>query len=561
MRSPGRLSILIALVLVCTPLRSASASLDGAWGVVVQNSAGTPNVDVVTTDAAGNIYVAGTFTASTRIAGGPLMTAGAGTGTETFVAKLTSAGAHVWSTWGGGNGLDTIFDIAVSPSGLVAVGGLTGSSTFSLGGAPIATNGSNDGFVTTFNSAGAHSFTRVFGGSFSDWVTTVDFDASNQVVCAGQFRNTVNFGTGNIASKGGYDFFLLRLTLWGATSAAVGFGTAGNEEAPRIDLDPSGNIAFTGRFENSIDVGNGALASNGAGDMLVAQFPSVGAAANWSVSHGGTGSDFGNDIVTDADGNVFVCGGFHGTVDFAPGEVTSDGGTDGFVAGFKGVGGATLWVRRYGGSGEDYGNGIALLGTRIAVAGQYQSTADFGSATTTAQAGYDAFLFEVDTEGDWECFLAGRGSQDNAAGGVAFSGEPVLASNYFSTMAWGTLGLQTNFGNFAGSVVKMGQPAVSSADPVPVPPGFLLSPAYPNPLQHRTRLAFRFPGAAASGPARVLDVQGRLVRELAISGSEEGTLIWDGRGEDGAQVGSGVYFIRVTTTGGAVLQRRVTVVR
>lgn len=213
------------------------------------------------------------------------------------------------------------------------------------------------------------------------------------------------------------------------------------------------------------------------------------------------------------------------------------------------------------GLGEDYGNGIALLGTRIAVAGQYQSTADFGSATTTAQAGYDAFLFEVDTEGDWECFLAGRGSQDNAAGGVAFSGEPVLASNYFSTMAWGTLGLQTNFGNFAGSVVKMGQPAVSSADPVPVPPGFLLSAAYPNPLQHRTRLAFRFPGAAASGPARVLDVQGRLVRELAISGSEEGTLIWDGRGEDGAQVGSGVYFIRVTTTGGAVLQRRVTVVR
>jgi flagellar hook assembly protein FlgD len=58
----------------------------------------------------------------------------------------------------------------------------------------------------------------------------------------------------------------------------------------------------------------------------------------------------------------------------------------------------------------------------------------------------------------------------------------------------------------------------------------------------------------AAGPAsiRIYDVAGRLVRELAGGPFEAGPqlVIWDGRGANGREMGSGVYYIRLETPHG-----------
>lgn len=76
----------------------------------------------------------------------------------------------------------------------------------------------------------------------------------------------------------------------------------------------------------------------------------------------------------------------------------------------------------------------------------------------------------------------------------------------------------------------------------------------PNPSRADVRIELSLPGSRRSDSplttdARVLDLQGRTVRVLHSGGLARGTsaLTWDGRGDDGKQVGAGVYFVRLVT--------------
>lgn len=77
----------------------------------------------------------------------------------------------------------------------------------------------------------------------------------------------------------------------------------------------------------------------------------------------------------------------------------------------------------------------------------------------------------------------------------------------------------------------------------------------PNPFYESTRLRFAAAGAWAGGHAEVFDVNGRLLRTLAIGPGNggESEVAWDGRTSAGAPVGPGAYFVRVTLDGRSVL--------
>ncbi len=71
----------------------------------------------------------------------------------------------------------------------------------------------------------------------------------------------------------------------------------------------------------------------------------------------------------------------------------------------------------------------------------------------------------------------------------------------------------------------------------------------PNPSYGATRVTLSLPGSVRETPvqanARVLDVQGRTVRVLHDGPLAHGstTLTWDGRGDDGRDLGAGLYFL------------------
>jgi hypothetical protein len=104
----------------------------------------------------------------------------------------------------------------------------------------------------------------------------------------------------------------------------------------------------------------------------------------------------------------------------------------------------------------------------------------------------------------------------------------------------GQLGLDgISFTNAAGGVVELPAPPASQV---------LVRPAVPNPTFGPTQLAIELAQPARSR-VFVVSPAGRLVREIFQGelGAGSHVMSWDGRGFDGAAVGSGVYFFRIET--------------
>jgi hypothetical protein len=93
-------------------------------------------------------------------------------------------------------------------------------------------------------------------------------------------------------------------------------------------------------------------------------------------------------------------------------------------------------------------------------------------------------------------------------------------------------------------------------------PVLSLRQSYPNPSNPSTRIEFSIP-SAASVQVRLYDVHGRLVATLfnehATAGSH--TVEWNGRGDNGRTVPSGIYFYRLNVPGQPVLTKKLVLLK
>ena len=351
-------------------------------------------------DSSDNIYVTGYFIDTINFGGGNVtVTDPSSGGSDLFVLKLNSSGEFQWVYTVGGSNNDNGKGIDVDSSGNVYISGIF-KDTVNFGGGDITSYGNFDIFVLKLNSSGVLQWVYHAGGTGNDQAYPISVDTNGNVLVAGYFFDTANFTPASCTSKGSADIFVLKLTASGLLNFIRCFGSSSVDYPWGVDFDSAGNAYITGGFSNTINFDCGNTTSSGSQDIFVMKLNSSGN-CQWVYTVGDSDMDFGWALETDSSNNSYITGYFQDTVNFGGGNITSAGNRDVFVLKLNSSG-VFQWVYTAGGTEDDYSYGLDIDSSgNIYAVGSFQSTINFGGGNITSEGVYDVFAVKLNSSGQY----------------------------------------------------------------------------------------------------------------------------------------------------------------
>jgi len=363
----------------------------------------------ITLDAQGNVYVVGYTTSpdwtsggyDTRFEGNDLHEG------DGFIMKLTSAGAHVWSSYLGGESHDIAEGVAVDPNGYVYVAGTTKSPDWITGGFDASFNGGNsDVFLVKLTPAGGYVWGTYLGGGMDDLDAFVAVDDANDVYVMGTTESTGWAVRGYDTTFGGdSDAFLAKLTDAGWHLWSTYLGGEGEETGAGLAVDSSGAV-YAGGSTNSpgwVSGGFDATLGDSYSDAYVVKLASDGEHV-WSTYIGAENGEIADDLCVDKEGNVYSVGdlyvgeGWQASPWVSGGfDTTFNGGFyDGFLIKLTSSG-AHAWSSLVGGEGDEGISGVAVnpAGEVFVVGGTASAGWTSGGFDTTLDGPQDAFVLKI----------------------------------------------------------------------------------------------------------------------------------------------------------------------
>lgn len=414
----------------------------------------------ITTDAAGNVYLAGQTASAAGIATpGSHQPVYGGNSGDGFLAKFDSNGIRQWATYYGGYQQDNILACVSDLSGNVYVSGEAQSDT----GTVIATPGSHqpvhaapgaDAFLVKFNSSGTRLWGTYYGGTAADGAGALGIDGIGNVVMTG---STESAGGTAIATPGSFqpvfaggtsDAFMVKFDPNGVRQWGSYFGGSVSGQIDNITAvvsDAVGNFYIAGRAETNTGTAIASPGSHqstfggGSVDAFLVKFSGNGT-RQWGTYYGGTFSDYGYGCALDVNtGNVYLVGQTGSTtanaIATSGSYMTTFGGVwDGFLALFSGSG-TRLWGTYYGGTGDDRifscaagQPGYIYLTGQTASPGS--AIATIGAHQTVYGGGTDAYLTQF-----YECIIPGAPAVVTVPA-VCYGNSVTLTAGGTGTIGW-----------------------------------------------------------------------------------------------------------------------------
>lgn len=253
---------------------------------------------------------------------------------------------------------------------------------------------------------------------------------------AGSFSDTLKVGKIEMVSNGANDIYLLKFDTKGSLIWAKQAGGKDYDEAYGITLDANENIYVCGYFSGTANFANIQVTSNGDRDFFVAKYSKTGEPI-WVEQSGGTLEDYSNAIAVDKDGNVFITGIFKGSITLNNNQHLSKGDKDIFLIKYNNNG-DILWSVTGGGTMVDEPTAVAVdeMGNCY-VTGDFEGTADFSKELIVSKGAKDVFLAKYNSQGKIQ-FLkrGGNATNDEHASSIAVdkTGNIYLAG-FFSGIA------------------------------------------------------------------------------------------------------------------------------
>ncbi|NDK08216.1 prepilin-type N-terminal cleavage/methylation domain-containing protein [Candidatus Gracilibacteria bacterium] len=299
------------------------------------------------------------------------------------------------------------------------------------------------GYVSKYDSQGNQLWKKSLRGTSYEAIYSMEVDSNGNVYAGGEFRGTINLGSGiSITSAGNDDGYLIKLDTNGNPLWAKNISTSYYEYVYGVNLDGNGDIYINGTFQYNytINFGGGiTVSSSGSQDGFFAKYNSSGVPI-FAKKIGGAYNDGINKMIFDNNGNKYIFGSIQSpTMNFGSGvsivKNSLNYDYDGYVVKYD-SNWIPLWAKSIG-SADGGSDGINnLIGDKfgnIYLIGKFFGTLNFGGGITITSAGYDdGYIAKYDSNGNplWAKSLGGTGNDNIGNLVLDTDGNPYVSGGF-----------------------------------------------------------------------------------------------------------------------------------
>lgn len=341
----------------------------------------------VAATGAGRVCISGWFAGQMQ-AGTELLDSGAGQ--NGFFECFDANGAFQLAKSFGGAGNVQPKDVAIAPNGDIGVGGLY-FRTMTLGADTLPETATDDAFVARFDPSGNPKHARAFGGNGEDDIVwAVAFDSQSNLIAAGTVSaGTMDFGGTQKTFSAAKNAFVAKYQPDGIVAWVQSFENGANQMLSAADVGPQDQVVIAGGFPGTVDFGGGPFTSAGDLDNGVVVLDSAGKHVA-SKLFGGSGTDRAQAVRFRND-KIVVAGLFQGSMEIGTTSLSAPD-QNGYAVGLSADLGTVRWAHSLGGTGDDLANGVDVSASAVALAGQFAATLAFGQLSAVSAGQSDGFL-------------------------------------------------------------------------------------------------------------------------------------------------------------------------
>ena len=564
--------VVVAGLLATQPAQAQAPAWQSAQSLVAAGSAGGASVVSTATDAAGKVYLVGTFEGTITVGTTGLTSAGMD---DAFIAKWDPATrTYEWAQRLGGTGYDGAQAVVATPAG-VYVAGYFGSGVADAG--PfVLTNTAGlgiDSFVAKLTETATgpiFNWVQTVGNTSSDYANALAVNGAN-IYVAGNFMSPtlafgattlLNAGTYSSTSANSYDIFVAKLVDTG-TSASFGWalrlGDQTNDNVSSL-VWSNNSLYLGGTFGGpTLALGSSTLTNAGLNDAYVAKLADAGATASfvWGRQLGGTKSESLYSLAV-KDNAIYAAGSFYsptltvgsiGLSNTAPASTTSDM----YVAKLLDAGSTSsvAWAQKAGGYNDDAAFQVVVSGTSVLLTGTFGlqlvantslQSALFGSTLLYGVLG-DVFVTKLTDTGSFVWAQQAGGPDDELGRSLVVTGPNVDVFSDFrgASITFGTSTVQRNGPGCIARLTDVTLPTRASAALAAV--GLSPNPAAGSATVH-------VPASVGQVTLTLHDALGRVVRTQQPAPSPDYPL-------DLVGLAPGVYALRVQAGAAVATQQLV----
>lgn len=298
-----------------------------------------------------------------------------------------------WDYTFGGNLYDTLSVLKQTTDGGFVLGGRSKSGI--TGNKTQDTKGGLDFWIVKLNYSGVKQWDVDLGGNGNDVLSSVCETSSYNLVFGG-YSNSGISGDKSQDNRGKYDFWIVKTSPSGIKIWDKRFGGSGNDILSEIRQTNDGGFILGGYSDSGAD-GDKSQAGQGANDFWIVKTDSNGIKL-WDVRFGGCSDDNLFTILQTADGGYLLGGLTHSLITCGGDiEQAGYGGKDYWIIKTD-ASGNKLWTNRFGGDDRDILHSVIETSTGYLLAGTSASNI-FGDQTNSKRGSDDYWLIYTDLNG------------------------------------------------------------------------------------------------------------------------------------------------------------------